>query len=1068
MELARQEAKMRKPKNYGELQFKSLRRREHEPPRERPPKPAVFDHLQLQPTVTGPLDATRAVFELTEEEQCEFFTHYPKCKCLILRRWEKLSDNVLRCISFTMGDSLEEVDFSFSQIRPIHLEILMPRLRKLRSMKISGCPHVNGACMNILARLAASTMEELQADQCPLFSSEPLLWMTGSIGFNAPKLSRITTLDLALCPLEDKGLAAVATCCFKLRFLNINECGLISDASLVPLVAVNPELRLVSLRNVNKITNKVLLALGANCPDLVSLNLFRCENISNKGLDALKGCPRLQCLNLSGLNKLDEKPLVTITNNCRGLSMLNVTGISAITVNGLNSLIHGMDKVELARSYVGFKPVDNHVEKRLEGHLAMIKDDAIQHIKKEKKKERLKRESKEKYLREYTVKAADTIKKYMYGYKLRMGFWRIWQERRRLEGAITLQRLWRGILGRAIFKVKWDDYQYFLAHAPQAICIQRWVRGHHDRVHSPLVAQAMRDMYNYRAREAEAIVAVRFQANARRFLATKRVEAWREICSRRNIDETNSILIMQMLARRYNATKELLRRRYEKIRKDKLEDRASRKIQQWYNKQLNRYLSKLSGVELQKAMNRTWKMTLLLQRAYRGFKGRERINKMRIHTASLNYAATVIQKTFRGARILYWKDMRLNVIAAYALDRQYIERRESVAASRLRYKAYVIENQRDSASNSEDPEDPDADVEWVLKHDKKMDKPYWINPVTEIITYDEPPKPFAKEMSLIGYRVRVFWTAQEMWYEGAVTDFHKRKRRHRIEYDDGDHEWLNIEMESERVQIQEEDGSWIMVLMHKAPGDLMEMNKVSAAQDEAKFKLDAMEDACQWKLIQSDQQQDAVIYISTRTGEIRAGTIDSEDWVVHEDEFGYPCFFNLLSEETVYEDPRFIHDTDEDLNQQREYLYAEARLALYFCKDFWDRYVEAKEEEGGQNEREMRRILLQVANSPKPKHLASFLIRLKAFFKKSSIIDKPMHMEEKADMELMEFVAARMSEMQHEADEIIAAKRQTRYATVQHLEIKFSGKEYICPKCGRDTQRHLEYCANCNWKQIWM
>lgn len=482
MELARQEAKSRKGKNYGQEQFRNLKRRENEPPQERPPKPAVFDHLQLQPTVTGPLDATRAMAELTEEEQCEFFTHYPKCKSLIMRRWDKISDNVLRCISFTMGECLEEIDFSFSQVRPIHLEILMPRMRKVRTVKVSGCPHVNGTCMNILARLASNTLEELQADQCPLFSSEPLLWMTGSIGFNAPKLTRIVALDLSLCPLEDKGLAAVATCCFKIRFLNLNECGLISDLSLVPLVAANPELRLVSLRNVNKITNKVLLALGATCHELVSLNLFRCANVSNKGLDALKGCPNLQCLNLSGLNRLDEKPLVTITNNCRGLSMLNVTGISAITVNGLNSLILGMDKVMLAKSYVGFKPVDGHVEKRLEGHLAMIKDQALTHIKTEKKKERLKREMKERHLREYTVKAADTIKRTMYAYKLRMGFWRMWQERKQAEGSITLQRVWRGIVGRKRFSVKWADYQYFLAHAPQAVCIQRWVRGHHDRV----------------------------------------------------------------------------------------------------------------------------------------------------------------------------------------------------------------------------------------------------------------------------------------------------------------------------------------------------------------------------------------------------------------------------------------------------------------------------------------------------------------------------------------------------------------------------------------------------------
>ena len=148
---------MRKPKNYGLEQFRNLKRREGQVPQERPPKPVVFDHLQLQPTVTGPLDASRAIKELTEEEQCEFFSHYPKCKSLIMRRWEKISDNVLRCISFTMGDSLEEIDLSFSHVRSVHLEVLMPRIRQLRVVKVTGCPNVNGTCMNVLARLAAAT-----------------------------------------------------------------------------------------------------------------------------------------------------------------------------------------------------------------------------------------------------------------------------------------------------------------------------------------------------------------------------------------------------------------------------------------------------------------------------------------------------------------------------------------------------------------------------------------------------------------------------------------------------------------------------------------------------------------------------------------------------------------------------------------------------------------------------------------------------------------------------------------------------------------------------------------------
>jgi hypothetical protein len=52
---------------------------------------------------------------------------------------------------------------------------------------------------------------------------------------------------------------------------------------------------------------------------------------------------------------------------------------------------------------------------------------------------------------------------------------------------------------------------------------------------------------------------------------------------------------------------------------------------------------------------------------------------------------------------------------------------------------------------------------------------------------------------------------QDCWYTGTVTRYHKRKMRHRVEYDDGDHEWMNLLAECERVQVQMEDGLWTMV-----------------------------------------------------------------------------------------------------------------------------------------------------------------------------------------------------------------------------------------------------------------
>ena len=66
-----------------------------------------------------------------------------------------------------------------------------------------------------------------------------------------------------------------------------------------------------------------------------------------------------------------------------------------------------------------------------------------------------------------------------------------------------------------------------------------------------------------------------------------------------------------------------------------------------------------------------------------------------------------------------------------------------------------------------------------------------------------------------------------------------------------------------------------MALMYKAPGDIEEGEKVNRKANEEEFKKQALTDATQWKLIQEDLSADGqVIYISTRSGEIRVGTID--------------------------------------------------------------------------------------------------------------------------------------------------------------------------------------------------
>ena len=69
------------------------------------------------------------------------------------------------------------------------------------------------------------------------------------------------------------------------------------------------------------------------------------------------------------------------------------------------------------------------------------------------------------------------------------------------------------------------------------------------------------------------------------------------------------------------------------------------------------------------------------------------------------------------------------------------------------------------------------------------------------------------EYTLIGRRVRVYWPFEDRKYEASITKYHLRKNKYRIDYDDGEHEWIDLRTEQDRVQIRKvfDDGDvqWI-------------------------------------------------------------------------------------------------------------------------------------------------------------------------------------------------------------------------------------------------------------------
>ena len=124
----------------------------------------------------------------------------------------------------------------------------------------------------------------------------------------------------------------------------------------------------------------------------------------------------------------------------------------------------------------------------------------------------------------------------------------------------------------------------------------------------------------------------------------------------------------------------------------------------------------------------------------------------------------------------------------------------------------------------------------------------WFNAKKQIRRYKKPIG-YEFEESLISTQVRVYWTMEEQWYQGRITKWNKKHKRHRIDYDDGDHEWIDLFEEHSRVQILDQDAEaehWVMFnttsqVLRRRRREAYAQHVQCQAEDEAK-KIQAAEE----------------------------------------------------------------------------------------------------------------------------------------------------------------------------------------------------------------------------------
>ena len=238
--------------------------------------------------------------------------------------------------------------------------------------------------------------------------------------------------------------------------------------------------------------------------------------------------------------------------------------------------------------------------------------------------------------------------------------------------------------------------------------------------------------------------------------------------------------------------------------------------------------------------------------------------------------------------------------------------------------------------------------------------------------------------------------------------------------------------------------------MFTSEGKSDDIRRIENAASQEEFRKQAFVDAGQWEAVKDDYVGN-VVYMSNLTGEIRIGCHGCQEWVVQDDGYGMPCFYNINDGEVVHEDPRFIHDADLELIAKRGYVMEELRYALYFCREFWERYEKAV---NANNEKEMRVLYVQIYKSSKPKQLNSWVLRAKGLYQTVSVVDVPLNVTEKQELEYSMWLVARLHELAEKGQELLVEKKEVKAKVVSQIVGK--AKTTIkCHYCGRDAKRNL-------------
>jgi len=897
------------------------------------------------------LDLRGLVDSLSHAELHELVQRCTRCVSVNLGGWRAPNSLALRSIGLALGAQLTSVDLSGAPVLDEHLADLCSRFFVMERVDVSRCAELGVGAMKAVADGCCETLTELNLSECHGVDSDGLGWLGGTVGASRGACTSLVALDCGGCArITDAGLRSLGAGCAALQFVSFGECKLIGNVGVSALCGGCPGLRVLNLAHCDRVGDGALRAAAENCHLLKSLNIRGCWRVTDEGLEALAaGCKMLQSLNIASCKSVSEAGVCAVAMAThKTLQLMNLTGCERLTASSLEHLVAGLPFCEQAETFFGFKPRVNALEMKLKVQQRVINDAAALHIQAAYRGFIVRKAWQallERRLQELAVSQIALAWK---------AFSRIQRARARLRyqrevlAAVKVQCCMRVYRSRVLLEALRTPVREAIAQGNAVTALQAVIRGAFVRHMRRDVVDVIELLRATRWEEVTHAAATCLQGQWVLHHARKKTEALREYQRQRRRDMALAVVEMQRVVRGHACRGGTRRMRFELMRTVAMEMRAVVEMQKMYRG----YHVRLHIDEYREACERARLFreaaAMYLQCFWRQCQSVTRLRRKQAqHRFRCEYA-TKIQMFWRRMGVPGWKPMRFSRIVQsvrtqYRLD--MLEVRRDV----LQKEFNRIQSQgRDSASEDDEKEalgliEPDDEGynSWEEFFDDEKGRVVWFNAAKQIRRF-KPPIGYEYEESLVSLQVKIFWSMEHTWYDGVITKWSKKHKRHRVDYDDGDHEWIDLRDEETRVQILDRDREgehWVQYqyfeppLLQKRRHDHQGMHlqcqeeeqehKLAAAAEKRQQKKDelaqlmrAAEDdrAKAWQKEYS-QAEGMFIEVNSITGEARPFLTPEQKeaaerqkraaaWTQLEDvDSGRFYWFNTFSNETQWDSP---------------------------------------------------------------------------------------------------------------------------------------------------------------------